>query len=90
MPCLCAVQDRTACYGRHLIRREYTELPKHMQNEFVKIIDCRLRNECQNENLFQTLSHARHLNTAWRDDDNHHRRPHTSLDGLAPWEYHQR
>jgi putative transposase len=26
---------------------------------------------------------------AWRDDYNHHR-PHTSLDGLTPWEYHQR
>ena len=35
------------------------------------------------------LRHACHLISAWRDDYNHHR-PHTSLDGLTPWEYHQR
>lgn len=32
---------------------------------------------------------ARHLIAAWRDDYNH-RRPHSSLDGLTPREYHQR
>ncbi|APZ54203.1 integrase core domain-containing protein [Salipiger abyssi] len=29
------------------------------------------------------------LISAWRDDYTHHR-PHTSLDGLTPWEYRQR
>ncbi|GHF69668.1 hypothetical protein GCM10017056_45990 [Seohaeicola zhoushanensis] len=38
---------------------------------------------------FANLRHARELISAWRDDYNHHR-PHTSLDGLTPWEYHQR
>lgn len=33
--------------------------------------------------------HARHMMAAWRDDINHHR-PHSSLDGLTPREYHQR
>ena len=33
--------------------------------------------------------HARQLIEAWRDDYNHHR-PHTSLDGLTPREYHHR
>ncbi len=42
-----------------------------------------------NEHLFTNLRHARELISAWRDDYNHHR-PHTSLDGLTPWEYHQR
>ena len=42
-----------------------------------------------NEHLFANLRHARHLIAAWREDYNHHR-PHTSLDGLTPWEYHQR
>jgi len=42
-----------------------------------------------NEHLFADLRHARSLIAAWRDDYNHHR-PHTSLDGLTPWEYHQR
>lgn len=37
----------------------------------------------------ENLRHARELIAAWRNDYNHHR-PHTSLDGLTPWEYHQR
>ncbi|OLS46975.1 hypothetical protein BV379_00820 [Rhodovulum sulfidophilum] len=49
----------------------------------------RLRDECLSEHLFANLRHARDLISAWRDDYNHHR-PHTSLDGLTPWEYHQR
>lgn len=62
---------------------------KPMQNSFVESFNGRLRNECLNEHLFANLRHARDLISAWRDDDNHHR-PHTSLDGLTPWEYHQR
>lgn len=31
--------------------------------------------------------HSRHLIAAWRDD---HHRPHSSIDGLTPREYHQR
>jgi len=50
---------------------------------------CRAVDECLNEHLFDNLRHARGLIEAWRDDYNHHR-PHTSLDGLTPWEYHQR
>ncbi|MEM1506502.1 transposase, partial [Domibacillus sp. 8LH] len=49
----------------------------------------RLRDECLNEHLFANLRHARELISARRDDYNHHR-PHTSLDGFTPWEYHQR
>jgi len=38
-----------------------------------------------NEHLFANMRHARSLIAAWRDNYNHHR-PHTSLDGLTPWE----
>ena len=62
---------------------------KPMQNGFVESFNGRLRDECLNEHLFPTLRHARHLIAAWRDDYNHHR-PHSSLDGLTPREYHQR
>ncbi|WP_353471547.1 IS3 family transposase [Salipiger sp. H15] len=62
---------------------------KPMQNGFVESFNGRLRDECLNEHLFANLRHARELISAWRDDYNHHR-PHTSLDGLTPWEYHQR
>ena len=62
---------------------------KPMQNGFVESFNGRLRDECLNEHLFPTLRHARRLIAAWRDDYNHHR-PHSSLDGLTPREYHQR
>jgi putative transposase len=62
---------------------------KPMQNGFVESFNGRLRDECLNEHLFANLPHARHLIGAWREDYNHHR-PHSSLDGLTPWEYHQR
>ncbi|PQV57234.1 putative transposase, partial [Defluviimonas denitrificans] len=62
---------------------------KPMQNGFVESFNGRLRDECLNEHLFPNLRHARHLIAAWRDDYNHHR-PHSSLDGLTPREYHKR
>ena len=62
---------------------------KPMQNGLVESFNGRLRDECLNEHLFANLRHARLLIAAWREDYNHHR-PHTSLDGLTPWEYHQR
>ena len=62
---------------------------KPMQNGLVESFNGRLRDECLNEHLFPPLRHARHLIAAWRDDYNHHR-PHSSLDGLTPREYHQR
>ena len=49
----------------------------------------RMREECLNEHLFPSLRHACRIIAAWRDDYNHHR-PHSSLDGLTPREYHQR
>jgi len=44
---------------------------------------------CLNEPPFTSLRHAGQLIRAWRDDHTHHR-PHSSLDGLTPREYHQR
>ena len=67
----------------------YIASGKPMQNGFVESFNGRLRDECLNEHLFASLRHARELIAAWRDDYNHHR-PHTSLDGPTPWEYHQR
>ena len=62
---------------------------KLMQNGFVESFNGRLRGDCGNEHLFPSLRHARHLIAAWRDEYNHHR-PHSSLEGLTPGEYHQR
>ncbi|WP_245413010.1 integrase core domain-containing protein, partial [Allosediminivita pacifica] len=90
------------CYGTELtsnailkwqeerqVEWHYIAPGKPMQNGFVESFNGRLRDECLNEHLFANLRHARGLIEAWRDDYNHHR-PHTSLDGLTPWEYHQR
>jgi len=59
---------------------------KPMQNGFVESFNGRLRDECLNEHLFDTLRHARRMIAAWRRDYNHER-PHSSLDGLTPKEY---
>lgn len=61
---------------------------KPAQNGFVESLNGRLRDECLNEHLFPNLRQARALIDAWRDDYNH-LRPHTSLNGLTPWEYMQ-
>ena len=62
---------------------------KPMQNGFVESFNGRMRDECLNEHLFDTLRHARHMVAAWRDDYNRYR-PHSSLGGLTPWEYANR
>ena len=59
---------------------------KPMQNGFVESFNGRLRDECLNEHLFRNMSHARQLIADWRDDYNH-QRPHSSLNGMTPWEY---
>ena len=71
------------------VQWHYIAPGKPMQNGFVESFNGRVRDECLNEHLFPPLRHARHLIAAWRDKDNHHR-PHSSLDGLTPREYHQR
>jgi len=59
---------------------------KPMQNGFVESFNGRMRDECLNEHLFDSLRHARNLIAVWRTDFNHHR-PHTSLAGMTPVEY---
>lgn len=56
---------------------------KPQQNGFVESFNARLRDELLNEEVFETLSHARRLLARWRHDYNHVR-PHSSLSGLAP------
>jgi putative transposase len=52
----------------------------------VESFNGRLRDECLNEHLFDTLRHARRLIAAWRSDYNH-QRPHSSLNGLMPMQF---
>lgn len=71
------------------INWHYIAPGKPMQNGFVESFNGKMRDECLNEHLFDTLHHARHLIAAWRDDYNKNR-PHSSLGGLTPWEYANR
>ena len=59
---------------------------KPMQNGFVESFNGRLRDECLNEHLFDTLKHAREIIEEWRIDYNTNR-PHSSLNGLTPTEF---
>ncbi len=96
-PCLVVSDNGTELTSNAILKWQqdrqvewhYIAPVKPMQNGFVESFNGRLRDECLNEHLFAGLRHARHLIRAWRDDYNHHR-PHSSLDGLTPREYHQR
>jgi putative transposase len=59
---------------------------KPTQNGFIESFNARLRDECLNEHLFNSLAEARQIIEAWRIDYNT-KRPHTSLDGLTPTEF---
>ena len=56
---------------------------KPMQNGFVESFNGKLRDECLNEEVFDSLAHARMILGRWRHDYNHIR-PHSSLGGLTP------
>lgn len=56
---------------------------KPQQNGFVESFNGKLRDECLNEEVFDSLAHARKVLGRWRHDYNHHR-PHSSLGGLTP------
>lgn len=55
---------------------------KPQQNGFVESFNGKLRDECLNEEVFDSLAHARRILGRWRHDYNHHR-PHSSLGGLT-------
>jgi putative transposase len=64
----------------------YIEPGKPAQNAFIESFNSRLRDECLNEHLFDSLPEARQIIEAWRLDYNH-ARPHSSLGTLTPSEF---
>ncbi|MCE8457106.1 integrase core domain-containing protein, partial [Rhodovulum sulfidophilum] len=56
---------------------------------YCESFNSKLRDELLNGEIFYSLAEARVVIQAWRVHYNT-ARPHTSLDGLTPWEYHQR
>ena len=67
----------------------YIAPSKPMQNGPVESFIGRLRDECLNERLFTSYRHARVSIEEWRIDYNL-KRPHTSLNGLTPYEFASR
>jgi putative transposase len=70
------------CY----VQWHYIAPGKPMQNGFAESFIGRLRDECLNGHLFQSLAQARRIIERWRQDYNA-KRPHTSLGGLTPAEF---
>ena len=62
---------------------DFSRPGKPTDNSFVESFNGRLRDECLNETLFASLSHARSVLSNWRDDYNHVR-PHSGIGGLTP------
>ena len=59
---------------------------KPQQNAFIESFNGRLRDECLNETLFTSLTHARIVLAAWQRDYNT-QRPHSRLGWLTPAEF---
>lgn len=93
-PCLVVSDNGTELTSNAILKWQedrkvdwhYIAPGKPMQNGFVESFNGRMRDECLNEHLFDSLPHARNLVAAWRIDFNHHR-PHSSLAGMTPAEY---
>jgi putative transposase len=56
---------------------------KPQQNAFIESFNGRLRDECLNEEAFESLAHARRVLSRWRYDYNNIR-PHSALGGNTP------
>ncbi len=69
--------------ANHRIEWHYIAPGKPMQNAFVESFNGRLRDECLNEHVFDTLTDARRIVEAWRIDYNTVR-PHGRLGRLPP------
>ncbi len=61
---------------------------KPSQNAYIESFNGRLRDECLNESVFSSLSHARQIVEAWREHYNDER-PHSGIGYLTPVEYRQ-
>jgi putative transposase len=59
---------------------------KPVDNAYIESFNGRLREECLNLHWFTSLSHAKTVIEEWRNDYNQ-QRPHTSLNGLTPYEF---
>ena len=68
------------------VKLDFIQPGKPTQNAFCESFNGRFREECLNDNQFQTLVEAQVVIETWRKDYNEER-PHSSLNGLTPSEF---
>ena len=59
---------------------------KPTENAYIESFNGRLRDECLNANIFETIQQAKEIIESWRNDYNNWR-PHSGLGNLTPKEY---
>lgn len=64
----------------------YIQPGKPTQNAFIESFNRSMRDECLNEEIFDSLSHANACIQTWRNHYNHNR-PHSSLGGQSPHQF---
>ncbi len=67
----------------HGVRHILIEPGRPMQNGYIESFNGKFRDECLNEQWFETLHQARSAITAWRQDYNEVR-PHSSVGRIPP------
>jgi len=73
----------------HGIRHILIEPGRPMQNGYIESFNGKFRDECLNEQWFETLQQARTTISAWRQDYNEVR-PHSSLGRMPPARFAER
>ena len=68
------------------VRLRFIQPGKPVQNAYIESFNGRFREECLNDNVFVSLSGARIIIEAWRQDYNT-ARPHSSLSDMTPEEF---
>ena len=71
---------------RNKVKLNFIRPGKPNENAYCESFNGRFRDECLNENFFETLDDARRIIEAWRIDYNEER-PHSSLGNLTPAEF---
>jgi transposase InsO family protein len=70
---------------QHRIKHEFTEKGSPWQNGNLESFAGKLRDECLNRNIFNTLATAKEVIEKYRNFYNNHR-PHSSLHNKVPYE----
>lgn len=71
---------------KHGVGMEHSRPGKPTDNGFVESFNGKLRDECLNENVFESLAEARRILEEWRHDYNS-KRPHSALGWRSPEAY---